>query len=249
MTHVLCLDLHLHFLPTRRRANLFRTSVHNHVTRSPTHAVFITLQVGRNSQHVQTPLKSCPTSSPLILHRGMYQEQVVDDAVRVVVTPSQASYFAGERFSITITITNTRAPQPTLQAHSASHAQGHSHKRGAHSVSYVPMARPPTSPGIRTALPATPIKPTTTGTVIVRRGIVGKPRPMKGIDDNVEQSEQTRKRLLLNRSQSISVSAHDLRPDNLDDIKGKSPIRSLRVLETPLACACVFYNCPSFFLS
>lgn len=166
----------------------------------------------------------------------MLGDSAIYDGVRVVVTPSQASYFAGERFSATITITNTKLPQPGLQFHPVSNVQPPTHKRGAHSVSHVPMARPPTSPGTRSGLSVATPRPSPTGNVIVRRGIIGKSRPSKGIDDGLEQSDQTRKRLLLNRSQSISVSVHDLRAEAQDDLKGKSPIRTLRALETPMQC-------------
>lgn len=161
-------------------------------------------------------------------------EGCIHDGVRVVVTPSQASFFAGERFSVTITITNMQRPQSGLQSISDTPPQ--SHKRGAHSVSYVPMARPPTSPGTRVALTAPSSRSLPTGNVVVRRGVLGKPRPSKGADDEDEQSVQTRKRLLLNRSQSISVSVHDLSSVSLHDVKGKSPLRTLRMLETPISC-------------
>lgn len=165
----------------------------------------------------------------------MLSEPLPDDGVRVVVTPSQASYFAGEPFSVAVTITNTKGPQSGQQMHPPSNPQLPAHKRGAHSVSYIPMARPPTSPGTRNTSPAIP-RPQPAGGVIVRRGIIGKARPARGIDDAGEQPEETRKRLLLNRSQSISVTVNDLRTEAQDDARGKSPLRTLRSLETPMSC-------------
>lgn len=158
----------------------------------------------------------------------MNGQLVADEPIRVVVTPSQASYFAGERFSVTITITNTKPPQPTLLPGSSSQSSPYSHKRGAHSVSYVPMSRPPTSPGIRTALPVPSTKLASKGQKIVRRGVVGKPRPSNGSDDQAEALDPARRRLLLNRSLSISLADDFL----TDDTKGKSPIRTIRALET-----------------
>ncbi|KAI0697183.1 Rgp1-domain-containing protein [Cytidiella melzeri] len=163
----------------------------------------------------------------------MLSQPKVDEAVRVVVTPSQAAYFAGERLSITITITNTRAPQATLQSYSASQSQS-LHKRSAHSVSHVPMARPPTSPGTRTAGPVTSARPVPGGVVLVRRGTIGKTKPSKGVEESNESADQTRRRLLLNRSQSISLSTQDFRPDTQVDARGKSPLRTLRTLEAAL---------------
>ncbi|KAJ6605333.1 Rgp1-domain-containing protein [Mycena vulgaris] len=81
----------------------------------------------------------------------------VDPAVRIVVTPSQSSYFAGEPFSVTITFTNTRSPEP---GRSRATSNSHTHRRNAHSISSAPIARPPTSPGTpRTPRTAMPIPP------------------------------------------------------------------------------------------
>ncbi|KAI0085709.1 Rgp1-domain-containing protein [Irpex rosettiformis] len=154
-----------------------------------------------------------------------------DEAVQVVVTPSQAAYFAGERLSITITITNTHVPQATVQPHSGSHPRG-SHRRGAHSVSYVPMARPPTSPGTKTVLPVLHIKPEPGGTVVVRRGIIGKTRPAKAIDEATIETEHMKRRALPTRSQSMSLSVDNLCSDIPDSTKAKSPIQSLRAAES-----------------
>jgi RAB6A-GEF complex partner protein 2 len=97
-----------------------------------------------------------PVKSGLVLdgHRHshniiMSEEQNIDTALRIVVTPSQSSYFAGEPLSVTITITNTRSPQSQVAPPRSTH------KRSAHSVSSARLARPPTSPG----LPKTPSTP------------------------------------------------------------------------------------------
>ncbi|KAJ7619056.1 hypothetical protein B0H17DRAFT_1114016, partial [Mycena rosella] len=77
-------------------------------------------------------------------------DPAADPGVRIVVTPAQSSYFAGEPFSVTITFTNTRAPAPSPSRVSATSAHASSyggHKRNAHSISSAPLARPPTSPG------------------------------------------------------------------------------------------------------
>lgn len=94
----------------------------------------------------------------------------IPSALHISVTPAQAAFFAGEPLTVTITITNTNtgavsydtplAPTPNTpytaspnpahgRSHSASLASArHSHKRSTHSVSSVPMAHPPTSPGM-----------------------------------------------------------------------------------------------------
>ncbi|KAJ7596555.1 Rgp1-domain-containing protein [Mycena floridula] len=127
----------------------------------------------------------------------------MDSAVRVVVTPSQSSYFAGEPFSVTITFTNTRTAESPVKAHS-------SHKRGAHSISSAPIARPPTSPG-------PPRTPTSSSTFInrhrngedihSRKRLVGQ--DIVGPDQLPELIEQRRKRLLA-KSLSVSVGPQEL---------------------------------------
>ncbi|TFK71686.1 hypothetical protein BDN72DRAFT_855998 [Pluteus cervinus] len=71
----------------------------------------------------------------------------LDSAIRVVITPSQSSYFAGEPFSVTITFTNMRTPERSPLIKGSGSGHGHGHKRGSHSISSAPLARPPTSPG------------------------------------------------------------------------------------------------------
>ena len=95
-----------------------------------------------------------------------------DSPIRVVVTPSQSSCFAGEMMSITITFTNTNTAQQT-----ASRPAPHAHKRSAHSISAVPLAQPPTSPrSPRTVLPVITTREPGEADVIERKGLIGNPR-------------------------------------------------------------------------
>ncbi|KAF8625125.1 hypothetical protein AX15_005539 [Amanita polypyramis BW_CC] len=86
-----------------------------------------------------------------------------ESPIRVVVTPAQSSYFAGETLSVTITFTNTHSPAdyaaypyttyaspatPAPAAPTSSRATSYTHKRGSHSITSAPLARPPTSPGM-----------------------------------------------------------------------------------------------------
>ncbi|XP_006454967.1 hypothetical protein AGABI2DRAFT_114737 [Agaricus bisporus var. bisporus H97] len=82
--------------------------------------------------------------------------------VRVEISPSQSSFFAGEPFSAKITFTNVAAPEPS---------PARTHKRGAHSISSAPLARPPTSPG----LPPRKSSAFARDSIPVRRGLVGSP--------------------------------------------------------------------------
>lgn len=136
-----------------------------------------------------------------------------DSPIRVVVTPTQSSYFAGEPFSVSITFTNTRSAESL-----PSRSQTHAHKRGAHSISSAPLARPPTSPGTpRTAVPITPTRGQNGGVKIARKGFIGKaPSPPKGADELPDVLEQSRKRLLA-KSRSLSVNVvppHVVPPDS-----------------------------------
>ncbi|RDB27414.1 hypothetical protein Hypma_004304 [Hypsizygus marmoreus] len=127
----------------------------------------------------------------------------VDSGVRVVVTPSQSSYFAGEPFSVTITFTNTRSAD-------SGPSRPHTHKRSAHSISSAPLARPPTSPGNpRTAIPSIQLQ-AKSGDVPTRKGLIGKtPRPPNGAEELPELIEQRRKRLLA-KSLSVTIAPHEL---------------------------------------
>jgi hypothetical protein len=149
---------------------------------------------------------------------GSTSDPSPDSPIRVVVTPSQSSYFAGEPFSVTITFTNTRTPESLPPR---SQAQSHTHKRGAHSISSAPLARPPTSPGTpRTLTPPVPLRANVNGgkMVITRKGFIGKgslpPQLLpKGADELPDVLEQSRKRLLAKaRPLSVCVSSQDVEP-------------------------------------
>lgn len=93
-----------------------------------------------------------------------------DSPIRVVVTPSQSSCFAGEMMSITITFTNTKT-----SPENSSQAVTRTHKRGAHSISTVPLAQPPTSPrSPRMVLPAVVPRKLGENGVIERKGLIGR---------------------------------------------------------------------------
>ncbi|KAI1789190.1 Rgp1-domain-containing protein [Ganoderma leucocontextum] len=148
----------------------------------------------------------------------------IDEAIRVVVTPSQASYFAGEPFSVAITFTNTHSPEtPAPLPRSSSHT----HRRGAHSISSVPLARPPTSPGTpRTAVPVF-LPPRTNGdssSSSSRKGLIGHGLPTKSrSSDEPPSAEVLRKRFLASRSLSISISPNDL-PVSNESKEPSSPV-------------------------
>ena len=134
-----------------------------------------------------------------------------DSPIRVVVTPAQSSYFAGEPFSVSITFTNTRSAESPP-------SRPHSHKRGAHSISSAPLARPPTSPGTpRTAVPIVPTRGQNGGVKMTRKGFIGKvPSPPNGIHECPDVLEQSRKRLFA-KSRSLSVDVvhpHEVPPDS-----------------------------------
>jgi hypothetical protein len=141
----------------------------------------------------------------------------LDSAIRVVVTPSQSSYFAGELFSVTITFTNTRSPESL-----PFRTQSQAHKRGAHSISSAPLARPPTSPGTpRTTVPVIPTRANSGGTNIVRKGFIGKGSSPKGTDVLPDVLELSRKRLLAkSRSLSVTVAPHEVPQEP----KAESPV-------------------------
>lgn len=166
-------------------------------------------------------------------HSLMAQSTLLDEGIRVTVVPSQAAYFAGDVFSVTITVTNVRTPQTPLPAKStSSQSATYGHRRGAHSVSYVPMARPPTSPGIRTALPAS--APLSGGRSSAgRRGLIGIGRsgPSKSTDHLSQPVDQARRRLNLNKSLSVSLPPHS---NGQDEWTRHSPMRiSSPTIEAP----------------
>lgn len=130
-----------------------------------------------------------------------------DSPVRVVVTPSQSSYFAGEPFSVTITFTNTRSPEVGPSKPSA-----YTHKRGAHSISSAPLARPPTSPGTpRSAVTQSPSKTHGLTDIPRRKGLIGKNKlPSQTGGQLPDLIEQRRRRQLAPKALSVSVSSHEL---------------------------------------
>ncbi|KAF9463167.1 Rgp1-domain-containing protein [Collybia nuda] len=127
----------------------------------------------------------------------------MDSAVRVIVTPAQSSYFAGEPFSVTVTFKNIRSPD-------SGPFKPPTHKRGAHSISSAPLARPPTSPGPpRTPVPAHVTQPSSGDDIPTRKGLVGKPHISKGGEELPELIEQRRKRMLA-KSLSVTITPHEL---------------------------------------
>ncbi|KIM39016.1 hypothetical protein M413DRAFT_447380 [Hebeloma cylindrosporum] len=133
-----------------------------------------------------------------------------DSPVRVVVTPSQSSYFAGEPFSVTITFTNTRSPEA-----GPSKPSSHSHKRGAHSISSAPLARPPTSPGTpRSVLTQSANRVKPVDELPRRKGFIGKTKPNPLLPQNTENLpdliEQRRKRQLAPKALSVTISPSEL---------------------------------------
>ncbi|KAJ3982973.1 Rgp1-domain-containing protein [Lentinula detonsa] len=144
-----------------------------------------------------------------------------DSPIRVVVTPSQSAYFAGETLSVTITFTNTRTyPRegeagPSSRAGAASRS-ARTHKRASHSVSSAPIARPPTSSaGLyrpRTPVAAgsgspAPSRQTSLGLEgsqpFRRRGLVGKSGSEK--DKSFPDPAEQRRRKMLSKSLSLNL--------------------------------------------
>lgn len=143
----------------------------------------------------------------------------VEPAIRVHVTPSQASYFAGEQFSVTITFTNTRAPDSSKPKNS--------HKRGVHSISSAPLARPPTSPGILRPAAFTPVSASVNNPrdILVRKQLIGQ---VSGKMDMSTVLEQKRQSLLeKSRSLSIDIPAGELFPKG-NGSAGQSPSQYVR---------------------
>lgn len=143
-----------------------------------------------------------------------------DSPIRVVVTPSQSSCFAGEMISITITFTNTNTSQQT-----SSRTVPHAHKRSAHSISAVPLAQPPTSPrSPRTVLPLITTREQGENEVIERKGLIGRP------DGN------SRKTRISNRSLSLDMTfkgnVEVLLQQETPPSPSKTPIHVQRALGT-----------------
>ncbi|EJT98979.1 Rgp1-domain-containing protein [Dacryopinax primogenitus] len=134
-----------------------------------------------------------------------------DAGIQVTVTPAQSAFFAGETFTVSVTFTNAhRAAPPRSQPRSASAAQ--THRRGVQSVSSVPLARPPTSPGSPQtanaltagflALEDTPQRK--------RRGLVGHEGLQNPRVFAVATESSARRRRFTPKSLSVSITANEL---------------------------------------
>lgn len=146
----------------------------------------------------------------------MSEVQDLDAALRVVVTPSQSSYFAGEPLSVTITITNVRSPAAQVAPPRSTH------KRSAHSVSSARLARPPTSPGLpKSPLTAPPRHVPVSRSAPTRKGLIGTTPPRNGCPD-VSGSE----RRVSARSLSVDIPFHELPNPFPDDTKKASLLRT-----------------------
>jgi hypothetical protein len=140
----------------------------------------------------------------------MSQDAIADTALRIVVTPSQSSYFAGEPLTVTVTITNTRSPQASQVAPPRS-----THKRSAHSVSSARLARPPTSPGLPKNPLNTPLRQTPPkSSAPTRKGLIGTAPP-----ENGPPSESISERRLSAKSHSVDLQLHELPTSLQDDMK------------------------------
>ncbi|PCH33197.1 Rgp1-domain-containing protein [Wolfiporia cocos MD-104 SS10] len=147
----------------------------------------------------------------------------VEDTIRVVVSPSQASYFAGEPFSVTVTFSNTRGPDPAPQA---PRSASQTHKRSAHSISSVPLSRPPTSPGLaRSAIPVSQTRSNDANGAPTRKGLIGTNR-----SPTESALESTTKKPMV-RSLSIAIISDELAL-HPQEVKGKSPLSALRASES-----------------
>ena len=144
-----------------------------------------------------------------------------DTALRIVVTPSQSSYFAGETLSVTIAITNTRS----LQAQVVPPRSTHTHKRSAHSVSSARLARPPTSPGLpkspSNAPGPRPYSPKPSAPT--RKGLIGITPP----PGHEPRGESVSARRTPAKSLSVDIPSHEL-PKTLQDDMKMSPLRAMR---------------------
>ena len=164
------------------------------------------LPVGpQRNLHIDLTAPIVVSRTSLLLMPDLTAANNNDSPVRVVVTPSQSSYFAGEPFSVTITFTNIRSPEA-----GPSKPSPLTHKRGAHSVSSAPLARPPTSPGTpRSANTQSLLKAQAHTDLPRRKGLIGKKKqpPLGELPDLIEQR---RKRQLAPKALSVSLSPHEL---------------------------------------
>lgn len=126
--------------------------------------------------------------------------------IRVVIQPTQSSYFAGEPFTCTVTFTNTRSAAQSSRVRSLSASFNPGHKRAAHSISSAPLARPPTSPGTpKTAQPflAHQNRETDVGDSVRRKGLIGK-------SDNVRTAVLEKRRRNITRALSVDIAPQDI---------------------------------------
>jgi hypothetical protein len=132
-----------------------------------------------------------------------------DSPIRIVITPSQSSFFAGEPFSVRITFTNTRSPAETVSAKPSLL----SHKRGSHSISSAPLARPPTSPGTPRSVVVPAVLSATKGSSHDgprRKNLIGEPSAVLSDDEQLPGLiERRRRRQLAPKSLSVSISPYD----------------------------------------
>jgi hypothetical protein len=148
----------------------------------------------------------------------MSEHRLINDtALRIVVTPSQSSYFAGEPLLVTVTITNTRSPQAQVVPPRSTH------KRSAHSVSSARLARPPTSPGL-------PKSPSNAGaprsyppksSAPTRKGLIGL-----SLSENESRGEGVLGRRIPAKSLSVDIPLHELPNSIPNDVK-MSPLRAV----------------------
>ncbi|EGN94146.1 hypothetical protein SERLA73DRAFT_78067 [Serpula lacrymans var. lacrymans S7.3] len=147
----------------------------------------------------------------------------VDSAIRVVVTPAQSSYFAGEPFSVKITFTNTRTPESPERSPSTSRT----HKRGAHSISSAPLARPPTSPGLpRTVVPRPLARSLSNdGDKPARKGLIGRDYTQRNGAGTPDLLEEKRQMLLAKtRSLSVDIPSHELGKQKAGEAEDSKPV-------------------------
>ena len=157
-----------------------------------------------------------------------------DNGVRVTVSPAQSSFFAGEQFVVTVTFTNTRAVNSSA---AMKRTPSQSHKRAAHSVSTVMLARPPTSP--RTPQTAFTVMPNSGqerkkdgGSRTNRRGLIGLNLNRDNPQNPLNGGGSIRRKLLT-KSMSVSITADEL------DLSGviqaiKNPNARMRDASLPL---------------
>ena len=172
----------------------------------------------------------------------MSEHRLNDTALRIVVTPSQSSYFAGEPLSVTVTIANTRSPQAQAQVV----PPRSTHKRSAHSVSSARLARPPTSPGLpkspSNAAPPRPCPPKSSAAP-TRRGLIGvlsssqsPPHTENNENDEARGGEGVLGRRIPAKSLSVDIPLHELPNASLPNDAKMSSLRAVgRAGEQPVS--------------